>query len=67
MLNKSPILEVKDVKPHEVWSRVKPIAEHFKVFGCISYAHIPDARKTKLTSKSLLCVLLSVSEESKAY
>jgi transposase InsO family protein len=67
VLNRSPTLTVKDVTPQEAWSGVKPTAEHFRVFGCISYAHIPDARRTKLTSKSLLCVLLGVSEESKAY
>jgi transposase InsO family protein len=67
MLNRSPTLAVKDVTPQEAWSGVKPTVEHFRVFGCISYAHIPDARRTKLTSKSLLCVLLGVSEESKAY
>jgi hypothetical protein len=67
VLNKSPTLAVKDVTPQEAWSGVKPTAEHFRVFGCILCAHIPDARRTKLTSKSLLCVLLRVSEESKAY
>ncbi|KAL6321787.1 hypothetical protein AAG906_035477 [Vitis piasezkii] len=41
----------------EAWSGVKPSVEHFRVFGCIS--HLDD--------KSLSCVLLGVSEESKAY
>jgi len=67
VLNRSPILAVKDVTPQEAWSGVKPTAKHFRVFGCISYAYIPNAKRTKLTSKSLLCVLLGVSEESKAY
>lgn len=29
--------------------------------------HIPDAKRTKLEDKSFVCVLLGVSEESKAY
>ena len=29
--------------------------------------HVPDAKRTKLDDKSLCCVLLGVSEVSKAY
>ena len=25
---------------------------HFKVFGCMAYAHIPDAQRQKLDKKS---------------
>lgn len=67
LLNKSPKLAVKDVTPHEAWNGVKSTVEHFKVFGCISYVHIPDARRTKLDNKSFVCILLGVSDESKAY
>lgn len=41
--------------------------KHFRVFGCISHAHIPDTRRTKLDNKSFVCILLGVSEESKVY
>lgn len=37
------------------------------MFGCLSYAHVPASKCTKLDNKSLKCVLLGVSEESKAY
>jgi hypothetical protein len=37
------------------------------VFGCLSYAHVPDNKRTKLDNKSVKCVLLGISEESKAY
>jgi hypothetical protein len=37
------------------------------VFGCVSYAHVPDSKCIKLDSKSLKYVLLGISEESKAY
>jgi hypothetical protein len=33
----------------------------------VSYAHVPDNKRTKLDSKSLKCVLLGISKESKAY
>ena len=53
--------------PEEAWSGSKPSVSHFRVFGCISHVHIPDSKRTKLDDKSVKCVLLGVSEESKAY
>ena len=52
--------------PEEAWSRSKPSVDHFRVFGCISHVHIPDNKRTNLDDKSVRCVLLRVSEESKA-
>lgn len=67
VLNRSPTLAVKGVTPEEAWSGNKPYVDYFRVFGCIAYVHTPDARRTKLDDKSVKCVLLGVSEESKAY
>jgi len=67
VLNRCPTLAVKDVTPEEAWSKVKPSVDHFRVFGCVAHVHIPDAKRTKLENKSFSCVLLGVSEESKAY
>lgn len=67
MLNRSPTLAVKSKTPEEAWSGRKPSVEHFRVFGCISHAHVPDSKRLKLDNKSLKCILLGVSEESKAY
>lgn len=67
VLNRSPTLAVKDVTPEEAWSGIKPSVNHFRVFGCVAHVHVPDSRRTKLDSKSFRCVLLGVSEESKAY
>jgi len=66
-LNRNPTLAVKNKTPEEAWSGVKPSVEQFRVFGCIAHVHVPDSNKTKLDDKSLSCVLLGVSEESKAY
>lgn len=67
VLNRSPTLAVQDITPEEAWSGVKPNVDHFRVFGCIAHVHIPDVKRTKLDDKSCKCVLLGVSEESKAY
>ncbi|CAL8162095.1 unnamed protein product [Prunus armeniaca] len=67
VLNRSPTFAVKNQTPEEAWSGVKPTVEYFKVFGCVSHVHVLDSKRTKLDDKSLRCVLLGVSEESKAY
>lgn len=36
---------------------VKPSLKHLRVFGCISYAHIPEAKRKKLDNKSEICLL----------
>ncbi|CAJ2642245.1 unnamed protein product [Trifolium pratense] len=67
VINRSPTLSVKDRTPEEAWSEMKASVSHFKVFGCIAYAHVPDVHRKKLDPKSVKCVHLGVSEESKAY
>jgi hypothetical protein len=67
VLNRSPTLSVKDSTPEEAWCGSKPSVHHFKVFGCVAYVHVPDAQRKKLDAKSIKCVHLGVSEESKAY
>lgn len=67
VLNRSPTLAVKNQTPEEAWSGGRPSVEHFRIFGCVAYAHVPDVRRKKLYAKSLPCVLLGISEESKAY
>lgn len=58
---------MKNMTPEEVWNGVKLSVHHFKVFGCVAFVHIPDVHRKKLDVKSIKCVLLGVSEESKDY
>jgi len=67
VLNRSPTLAVKDMTPEEAWSGVKPNVDYFRVFGCIGHVHVSDSKRKKLDDKSFQCVLLGMSEESKAY
>ena len=66
-MNRSPTSAVKEVTPEEAWSGNKPSVHYFRVFGCIAHVHIPDKRRSKLDDKSEKCIMLGVSEESKAY
>lgn len=67
VLNRCPTVAVIDVTPEEAWSGMKPCVEHFRVFGCIAHVHVPKVRRSKLDNRSLTCVFLGVSEESKGY
>ncbi|KAB2634124.1 hypothetical protein D8674_039135 [Pyrus ussuriensis x Pyrus communis] len=67
VLNRCPTLAVKDITPQEAWSGVKPLVEHFRVFGSLAHVHVPDVKRDKLDDKNFPCVLLGVSEESKGY
>eukprot|EP00268_Persea_americana_P034969 TRINITY_DN34554_c2_g2_i10.p3 TRINITY_DN34554_c2_g2~~TRINITY_DN34554_c2_g2_i10.p3 ORF type:complete len:198 (-),score=47.61 TRINITY_DN34554_c2_g2_i10:1828-2421(-) len=67
ILKRSPTFSVKNKTPEEAWSGIKPSVDHFKVFGCIAHAHVPDCKRTKLDDKSIKRVLLGIGKESKAY
>jgi len=53
--------------PYEAWDDKKPSVHHFRVFGCLAYAHVPKENKKKLDAKNEPCVFIRYSEESKAY
>lgn len=67
VLNRSPTVIIKNMTLEEAWSGNKPSVEHFRVFGCVGYVHIPDVKRTKLDDKSVKCVMIGYSRESKAY
>ena len=59
--------KLRDLKPQEAWSGRKPIASHFKVFGSVAYAHVPDQRRTKLEDKSQKYIFIRYDEKMKFY
>jgi hypothetical protein len=67
VMNRSPTLSVKNITPEEAWSGNKPSVSYFRVFGCLAHVHVPDNQRVKLDDKSIKCVHLGVSDESKAY
>ncbi|TXG73835.1 hypothetical protein EZV62_002414 [Acer yangbiense] len=67
ILNRSPTLAVQNMTPEEAWSGRRPSVNHFKICGCIAYAHIPDEKRKKLDDKGEKCIFLGVSDQSKAY
>lgn len=64
-MNRSPTFALRDVTPEEAWSGSKVTVDLFKIFGCIAYVHVPEAKRKKLDDRDEKC-FLGVSEESKA-
>src|SRR5579875_3683115 len=53
--------------PEEAWSGKRPTITHMRVFGCIAYAKVRDAKRTKLDAKGTKCLFLGYCEGTKAY
>jgi hypothetical protein len=46
--NKSPHQTLKNITPEEAFTGVKAEIEHFGIFGCPVYFHVPKEKKSKL-------------------
>lgn len=67
ILNRSPTFAVQNMTPSEALNGYKPVVDHFRVFGCIAYARIPDAKRSKLDNKGGKCIFHNINDYSKAY
>lgn len=67
ILNRSPAAALEAITPEEKWSQNKPSVDHLKIFGCVAFALVPYERRIKLDEKSVKCVMMGLSKESKAY
>ena len=53
--------------PYERWYGRKPDVSHFRVFGCMAYAHVPDCERRKLDTKSKKMRFVGYSLTLKGY
>nr|GEZ10161.1 retrovirus-related Pol polyprotein from transposon TNT 1-94 [Tanacetum cinerariifolium] len=53
--------------PYEAWKGNKPKVSHLRVFGCIAYALLNSNSRCKLDEKSIKCIFVVYSPQSKAY
>lgn len=67
VLNSCSSKSVHDKTPQEVWTDQKPKVEHFRVFGCITYAHVPNAMIKKLDDRVEKCIFIGYSNMTKSY
>ena len=49
--------------PIEVWTGVKPLIAHFRVFGSPTYVLVPVETRRKLDPKSVTCTFLGYAED----
>jgi hypothetical protein len=45
----------------------RPDVEHIKIFGCLTYSHVPSKKRTKLDPTAQQGIIVGYSEVSKAY
>eukprot|EP01018_Ginkgo_biloba_P003801 Gb_04010 [translate_table: standard] len=67
LLNRSLTKIVYGITLEEAWTGAKPNIDHLRIFGCVTYAHVPDEKRSKLEDKSVKCIHIGYSEVSKAY
>ena len=66
--NQTPTTAIEEDKtPYERWYGRKPNLSHLKVFGCMAYAHVPDALRQKLDKKAEKLRSVGYSRNSKGY
>jgi transposase InsO family protein len=67
LLNCCPTRSLQVVTPEEAWSGHKPSVTHVRVFSCVAFAKIPDARRTKLDDKSEKCIFVGYGDRRMGY
>ncbi|KAG6385388.1 hypothetical protein SASPL_154223 [Salvia splendens] len=67
LLNISPMKAVQNRTPYEAWGGTKLTVSHLRVFGCVAYALVSSQRRRKLDEKSVKCIFIGYSSQSKAY
>lgn len=67
LLNRCPTKSVRNMTPEEAWSSFKPSVAHLRVFGCIAYAKIPEARRIKLDDKGVKCIFVGYGDRTMGY
>ena len=65
--NRSPTKALSQMTPQEAWRGEKPSVDHFRVFGCHSYVHIPKDERKKQDLKSKKSIFLGYGSTSKGY
>ena len=55
------------MNPKEPFSGKKPQVGHFRIFGCLTYSHVPKERRTKLEPTTEKDIFVGYTETLKAY
>jgi hypothetical protein len=64
---RTPIAAVHGMTPEEKFTGKKLDVSHLIVFGCITYVHVPDEKRSKLNPKAKKCIFIRYSLKQKGY
>ena len=53
--------------PEEMFIRKKPEIGHFRIFGCLTYSHVPSEKRTKLEATAEKGIFVGYDESPKAF
>jgi len=67
IMNRTPTTTIHGMTPEKKFIGKKPDVSHLKVFGCITYVHVPDEKRSKLDPKAEKCIFIRYSSEQKGY
>jgi transposase InsO family protein len=65
--NRSPHRALGRKTPEEAFTGSRPDVEHLRIFGCLTFSHVPSEKRTKLDPTAEKGILVGYSEVSKAY
>ena len=65
--NRSPTTALKDETPFERLFGRRPDIFHLRVFGCVSYVHVPDGQRRKLDAKACKSIFVGYPPGVKGY
>ena len=65
--NRSPHRAVGSKTPEEMYSGKKPEVSHFRIFGSMTYSHVPSEKRTKFDPTAERGIFVGYDETSKAY
>ena len=65
--NRSPHRVVGSNTPQEAFTGVRPDVRHFRMFGCLTFSHVPSEKRTKLEPTAEKGIFVGYSETSKAF
>lgn len=65
--NRSPHRVFGNMIPLEAFTGHKPQVGHFRIFGCVTFSHVPKEKRTKMEPTAKKGIFVGYSEILKAY
>ena len=65
--NKSPHHVVENKTHEESFISKKPEVSHFRIFGCLTFSHVPSEKRTKFEHTTERGIFVGYDETSKAF